>query len=310
MSITLQQEKGLLEASRTIFLPEIITDDKLDVVTEEGEESAVIDGVKVPLFTDTFSIMVVQNGHSSSDAKFKNKAGKIFVDGLDDFFDERILLPMTVVRYGQNLYPGAYQPGTVTKPICYSVNGVYPSRKVADPMNAVCAEIEEGRDGQPYLRTVCPKAMWNDDQKPECRRYIVLSFLDITDPETPFPVRMQLKGSAYAAWNAINQSYKRTANVARLKRQNINDYVLKLSVEDKGTYYVPVFTPVYSDEKPSKYLELRARYRNIINRAEAQIMAREEDAANEGIESSAANAPKIDTGDAQAQAEAAVEFAF
>ena len=296
------------EAARNLFVPALVTDKNLEVVIEDGEETAVIDGKDIPIFSDAFDLRIIQPQNGNSNPKFTNKAGKIYIDGLDDFFDERMLLPLTLVRYGQNLFQGEYKPGSPTKPVCFSGDALEPSRRVLKPISHVCGEQLYTRDGQPYIRPICPKAMWGEDgQKPECRRYIVISLLDVTDPDMVFPVRMQLKGAGYAAWTALNNTIKRISNVAKLKRQSVFDYVFKLTVEDKGTYYVPMFTAVYSEDKPSKYLPLRARYKGIINRTENSIMKSEEE---DGTVEAKQQLPHIDVEAVPAEPEEASQAEF
>lgn len=236
----------------------------------DGSPVMLIEGEEVPVMEfenvrSLFSLMVVQAGHGTKDPKFRKHAGEIFISGLEDFSEKRILLPVSVIRTGRQMFD-AYTGAEDNKdPLCYSTNGVTPSNKVAMPMNPICCEIET-RNGREFDKVVCPKAVWEDGKKPECNKYIDLAFLDITDG-TPIPVHMTLKSTGLGAWNTFAQEYSRMKNVARLKKHSINDYVIVMTVEDKATYFVPNFRLEYSEEKPSRLAKLASFYRdNLFNR--------------------------------------------
>ena len=55
------------EAARNLFVPALVTDKNLEVVIEDGEETAVIDGKDIPIFSDAFDLRIIQpqNGNSN-----------------------------------------------------------------------------------------------------------------------------------------------------------------------------------------------------------------------------------------------------
>jgi hypothetical protein len=85
---------------------------------------------------------------------------------------------------------------------------------------------------------VCPKAVWTDGKKPECGDVKRAAFFDI---ETNMPLRMQFSGMGISAWNQFQKEYRKHKNLVRLQGKNLADYVLKLTLDDKGTYFVLIF---------------------------------------------------------------------
>ena len=297
-----------IETEREQYLPSAVSSQGLEIIQSEDGPSAIIDGVEYPILTEVFNLSIVQPGHAQRDQKFIGHAGEVYIEELDEFYKERTLLPIRIIRFGQQLFDGNYDTKKENKPLCYSIDGMKPSSKVFNPkcgLGGECAVIEEGRNG-PYRKLTCPKAVWENGAKPECRGYVVVAFLDVTDPETPIPLRMTLKGTGMSALTTLNRAYERIKNVARLKKQNLSDYSVKLTVDNKGTYCVPVFTPTYDASKPSKYMYMRAYYRDVIERYD-RTAATIEDSESGKIEA-VGNA--IDVGDAQAAAENAVNFEF
>ncbi len=288
------------------FLPETMQKRNMEITFDEDGDVALINGKKYPLLTDVFTIRIVQ-GSMSKDPKFKGHDGELYIDGLEEFSTERILVPITVVRFMQAMYNGPYDPKKENKAVCYSFDGIAPSPKLYSPLSTVCGEIKYGKNGV-YQEPICPKAVWGPNgEKPECRKSIVLAFLDITDPELPFPLRMALRGSGYAAWTKLQRMYNRVQNVARLKRQNAYDYALRLTVEENETYYVPVFTPVYDESKPSKFIPMCAHYLTtyIKPNEEKERLSDEENTKGVKIVGDA-----INTAGAEAAVASAEEFEF
>lgn len=227
---------------------------------EEGWPFAVINDQEYPIVTSDFEMLVVQNGHVQEDQKFIRHAGEIYVAGMDLFATERTLLPISIVSHGFRMYTKYEGPQKDAQLLCYSVNGIVPATKVEAPMSTCCSEIEVV-GGVERRKIVCPHALWIDNNKPSCQQVITLAFLDITDPDTPIPVRTQFKGTGLGAWNSFSREYGRIRNVAKLKRQSVSDYVIKMTVNNKGTYCTPVFTMLYDETRPSRYIPLLAYYR-------------------------------------------------
>ena len=299
---------SLLDAEKAKYLPSASVIKDLTIVEDEAGESAVIDGVKYPVLTTVFTLRLIQPTTEDNDPKFHGHAGEFYIEELDEYSKERMLLPMGIIRYGQQFFGGPYKRNKENRPVCYSVDGLKPSPKISEPvcgLGGECAVVEEGRNG-PYRKVICPKAVWENGEKPECNEYIVAAFLDITDPETPIPLRMTLKGTAISSLKNMNKTYERYKNVARLKRQNINDYAVKLTAEDNKNYFTPVFTPQYDEHKPSKFTPMRKHY------YETVIMYDKSSAAQEDEESKPADlvGEVIDTSDAQAEGKANVDFEF
>ena len=122
-----------------------------------------------------------------------------------------------------------------------------------------CAVIEKGRRGY-YRKVVCPKAVWAEGSKPVCQGAVTVAFLDITDRNAPFPVRMNIKGAAMTPYHNFLKEYNNIKTVARIRRCSVYDYAVRLTSNDMGTYFVPQFTLFYDDKEPSVFLPLTNWY--------------------------------------------------
>lgn len=235
--------------------------DRTLVVRNDDGASMVINGEDVPLLDAAFELLVVQPGHIAERKELKDVKGKILEiwnkdDPTEIAVDELTLLPITIVSQGFRNF-GTYGEGEKDL-VCYSVDGVVPSSKVPMPLNSVCSELTL-RNGEYIRNVVCQYAQWQGNNKPQCRAVVTLAFFDL---ERKCPVTLQLHGTGYGAWTALQRSWKTAKNVARLKKKSINDYVLKLTVKDEGTYYVPEFRIVIDDTfgDPKAYLPVRKYY--------------------------------------------------
>ena len=251
---------SIKDSERGAFLSLSTIAELVTQLDSEGWPFAVIDDQEYAIVTSDFEMFVVQNGHAGEDPKFLGHAGEIYVSGMELFSAERTLLPISIVSHGFRMYTKYEGPQKEAQLLCYSSNGVTPAARVEAPMNSCCSEIEVV-GGVERRKVVCPHALWTDDNKPACQQVITLAFLDITDPATPIPVRTQFKGTGLGAWNAFSREYGRIRNVAKLKRQSVSDYALKMTVNNKGTYCTPVFTMYYDETRPSRYIPLLAYYR-------------------------------------------------
>lgn len=257
----------LFESEHHHFIANPEYDGALVIPGDDGASMKVGDEI-VPLLDSAFELMIVQPGHVQERKELKDMKGKILEIWEKDnpteiAVDELTLLPITIVSQGFRNF-GAFGDGA-KELICYSVDGVTPSQRVVMPLNSVCSELTL-RNGEYVRQTVCPRALWQNNVKPECRAVVTLAFLDL---ERRCPVTLQLHGTGYGAWNALQRSWKQAKNVARLKGRSINDYVLKLRVKDEGTYYVPEFRVVVDDSfgNPKEWLPVRKYYlENLFNR--------------------------------------------
>lgn len=243
---------ALYEANRAQFFKN--TDYELDVQNTSDGPVCYVEGEEVPLLDMAFNLKIVQPGHVPTNKELKDLVGKILIvfdkdQEAEEYTDEMFLLPITHLGSSRSYYKESYDAKNGdSRPDCASRDGLYPNRDVVMPMHGQCAELTLGNN-DPFLTPVCPKAVWTDGKRPECREQIALAFFDL---ERHTPVRMYLHGKAISAWTSLRQQYKQARNIARLKKKSINDYVIKLTVNNEGTYVIPQFKLIEAPEKIGK----------------------------------------------------------
>lgn len=260
-----EQVSLMLKSQQNRFIKNMEYDPNLIQQTDEGPV-AFVEGEEIPILDMAFDVQIVQPGHVRANKELSSLIGKIVIlldpaNPSDVAVDELTLMPVTIVNFGfRNFGPFDEKASDDDrKLLCYSFDGIVPSPRLPAPLNPVCAELAL-QNGEYHRRIVCPYATWNDDKKPDCRATVTLGFFDL---ERRIPLRISLHGTAFSAWNALQRAYKQAKNVARLKRKSINDYVIKMTVENFGTYVTPKFTLVESDGsfgKPSEYLPICKYY--------------------------------------------------
>jgi hypothetical protein len=261
-----QQITTLVQAQHNRFIKNREYDASFITQTDDGPVGT-IDQEEIPLLDVAFDLQIVQPGHVTRNKALAPFTGKILIqfDKDDPAANEAAevlnLMPITIAGFGfRNFGPYDEKGGDdANRLLCYSNDGVIPSERVAVPLNSVCSELVL-RNGEYQRKVVCPHAVWNDDSKPDCRAVVTLGLFDI---ERRIPVRLQLHGTAYGSWNALQRAYKQAKNVARLKRKSINDYVIRMSLENNGTYFTPQFRLVEAEEslgKPSRFLPVCKYY--------------------------------------------------
>ena len=233
--------------------------------TDDGPVCSVNDE-EIPLMDMAFDARVVQPGHVAADKRLKDVKGKVIIlldseQPAAEAADVLHLMPVTIVNFGYRCFD-QYNPGGKEESgglLCWSVDGLAPSQRVPAPFSDRCAEAVL-RNGEYARQVICTKAQWQGDEKPECRQVVTLGFFDL---DRKIPLRMQLHGTAFGAWTALQRAYRQLRNVARLKRKSINDYIIRLEVEDKGQYYVPVFRLIEAPEEygaPADWLPVCKHY--------------------------------------------------
>ena len=216
---------------------------------------------EIPILSQDFELRIIQPGSVKHNKNLAPHIGKMMLPGLDaeTSYD-------TIVWEGFRNFAPYVDGQTDEALLCYSCNGFTPSPKVTSPLNNVCTQLVVDEGGRPYRKIVCPYAIWEKGKKPVCRSIIALAFLALLDDGLRIPVRLQLHGTGMGAWNQLQREYKRTKNVAKLKRKSISDYVIRLTLENNGTYSSPRFTMIEAEEKlgkVSRYLPLIGRYMEI-----------------------------------------------
>lgn len=286
---TKEQIGALVKAQQLRFIKNFTYDTSIIEQTDEGAVAHLADGEEIPLLDMSFELKIVQPGHITNNDKLSDCSGKILVildknNPTEDVATTMNLMPITIVSYGFRYFAeyDSKDKNSTASLLCYSNDGILPSTKTVTQYNDVCARVVL-RNGEYQREIVCPNAMWIDNAKPKCREQVTLGFFDL---ERKIPVYLQLHGSALGAWNELQRSYRQMRNVARLKRKSINDYIIQLSVQNKGTYVIPQFKivePAPELGKPSDYLPVCKYYfEKVFNRR-----TEEEPASGSGVNAAA-----------------------
>lgn len=225
--------------------------------TSEGP-SALIAGEEYPLMEEVLFLEVIHSGHLENKerrAELKPHVGKFYSAAMEESMETLRLLPIAVTSRGRRLWP-PYDSEDKDL-LCYSIDGENPASKMqALPPAPKCGEFKDGARG-PYFVAECPKAKWPEDGqkgKPECAEIFKVAFLDV---DRLFPLEIQFKGKQISAWNQFMRSYRTKKTAARIKRENINDYVIVATTDIEGTYTSVNFKfENAKDEQPSKYAPL------------------------------------------------------
>ena len=213
-----------------------------------------------------------------------------------DAVSELWLVPIAEVRSRRMCY-GTYDPkNTANNLLCYSTDTLVPHPNVEEPFAKECGKY--GVYGN--VIATCPKAVWGQDgSTPQCKLYKEIAFVELLYGN---PVTLTLHGSGLGAWNKFLGTLKRKRDMARLKRQPVSSYVIKVTSENMGQYWAYVFdvaTPpkeVCTEDKIPDYYKLAAWYgENIFLSGQSKQAAAAEDASQEASsvepsESSDANA--------------------
>jgi len=251
------------------FLPATVSA-PIEVIEGDNGDIVLIGTTEVPVVDTMFEIQLIQPGHIKENKALKGKAGHWWIGitpekkkgepvSVDEFTENTIafaetvrLLPIAPISRGRTLFP-PYDSGDRTL-MCYSRDGMVPSTKVISPFAAKCAQITDKGRYEP----LCTKAIWVDGQKPECSDQITMAFYDL---DRKIPVLMKLSGTGISAWNKFLKALKKQRNIARIKGKRVEDFILVVSSDTKGTYELPVFTYVEATEdNPRDYIPLLKWY--------------------------------------------------
>ena len=239
---------------------------------------------EIPIHPKSYAVTLVQPGKVKTAAKYKTEKGKLFIEGMDEGFDELTLIPITVFGHGRTMYEGVYKEGEKSKRACFSYNAVRPSSYVVSPPAPVCAELTTAKDGTPYLKATCQMAVWTDGEKPACGEYVNVAFLAVELNCTP--VHFQFQRTSMSAFKQFQDMYTSKKNAVRIRKQSIYDYAVKATVSDEGTYFKPVFELVHAPEMDLKqYLPICNYY--LVNLYKEMAMKQESEDTTPAIGASA-----------------------
>jgi hypothetical protein len=230
-------------------VPESEEEVSLEVQTdEEGQTYAVVAGNEVPIGDEPLHFYLVQPGKVKHDKRFKDLVGQFYCESGDTAFEEARLVFVGEVARGRNLFPE--YDGGADEPLCKSYDGIEPAFNAETPMAPLCAE--------------CPKGdmMWKEGNPPECKEYRDLLFIHM---DAKYPISIRLKGAGLSAWGKIRRDLKKIAKeskataardllnlpkagLSKKKVLDIDKCIIRLSSENEGTYYAPVFSLEEADD--------------------------------------------------------------
>lgn len=234
----------------------------MDVMTLE-------DSGKVGLFkTLPYWIMVVQPGMlESNKKKFKDHLGEFFFPAhesdnededeanSEDLFSKEL----RVLPIGLRGYSRVYKEEKNPDALCWSADGVWPGRDIDMPFADKCGTWEFTKEGKPYIKDLCPEAIWENKTPPKCRRKAQWIFFDL---DRRAPVVFPLAGTAMGAFNKFERT---KVPVQQLKALNgtidPRKYYLRLRTTGEGTYYkLSLAFATSEDLDPGKFLPAVAWY--------------------------------------------------
>ena len=217
-----------------------------------------------PLMTASFEARLVQPGAIRLNQDLKGFSGKIWLrldetPNPEDFFDELWLMPICVLGYSRSKF-AKFENKTAT-PLCRSYNGIYPVDGDITPDAPQCAEVRRTAGGY-RLVTLCPSAKKMNGEKAACTLTLTVAFLEMN---RCLPVIMRFRGAGLSAFINLDSSLTKAMNVARIRKRNLSDIVVHLTVADEGTYVRPVLALQKAPEEfgdISEYRRLAAWYRS------------------------------------------------
>lgn len=245
-----------LKSNETAYFPASLNPDLTGIMTYEADGAvANINGNNVPIVDAAFDLALVQPGSVQSNKELASKVGKLWLKlGADDadFYDELYLIPICIVGYRRSKFTKFDNSTKASTPLCYSSNGLIPSPSMAvAPDCDQCATVDLV-NGSYIMNTVCPSAIWKDGEKPSCQLSVSVAFMTVGDC---IPVIMNLHGVGMSAFNKLKRDSKKAKNVARIRKKSLDNYIIRLTTDNAGTYVAPVFSFV---EAPADFGDINA----------------------------------------------------
>lgn len=240
-----------LKSNETAYFPASVNPDLSGIMTYEADGAvANINGNSIPIVDAAFDLALVQPGSVQSNKELSSKVGKLWLKyGTDDadFFDELYLIPICIVGYRRSKFAKFDNSTKASTPLCYSSNGLTPSSTMAVvPECEQCATVDV-INGSYIMNAVCPSAIWKDGEKPSCQLSVSVAFMIVGNC---IPVIMNLHGVGMSAFNKLKRDSRKAKNVARIRNKSLDNYIIRLTTDNAGTYVAPVFSFV---EAPAEY---------------------------------------------------------
>ncbi len=271
-----------IKSNDAAYYPATLSPDMSGILTyDDGGAIATINGEKVTLIDDAFELSLVQPGSVQSKKELASKVGKLWMkvetDPINekDFYDQLYLMPISIVGYRRSKFTKFDNNAKAASPLCYSLNGLDPSPTLSvTPDCEHCATLEKV-NGTFRMNAVCPSAIWQDGEKPACQLTMSVAFMTLG---RCIPVIMNLHGVGMSAFNKLRRDSKKVRNVARLRNKSIDNYVIRLTTDNAGTYVAPVFSFVEAPEElgdVSVYRKLAVYFRNLMFTHSSEAAAEE-----------------------------------
>lgn len=240
-----------LKSNETAYFPASVNPDLSGIMTYDADGAvATINGGSIPIVDAAFDLALVQPGSVQSNKELASKVGKLWLKyGTDeaDFFDELYLIPICIVGYRRSKFAKFDNSTKASTPLCYSSNGLNPSPSMAvAPDCEQCATVAMV-NGTYRMDAVCPSAIWKDGEKPSCQLSVSVAFMTVGNC---IPVIMNLHGVGMSAFNKLKRDSKKAKNVARIRNKSLDNYIIRLTTDNAGTYVAPVFSFV---EAPAEF---------------------------------------------------------
>lgn len=257
-----------MKSNETAYFPASISPDMSSIMTYEADGAvANVNGNSVPIMDAAFDLALVQPGSVQSNKELASKVGKLWLKlGADDamFFDELYLIPICIVGYRRSKFTKFDNNSKASTPLCYSSNGLTPSASMAVPPDCdECAKLSMV-NGSYRMDAVCPSAVWKDGEKPACQLSVAVAFMTLGEC---IPVIMNLHGVGMSAFNKLKRDSKKAKNVARLRKKSLDNYIIRLTTDNAGTYVAPVFSFVEAPEEfgnITPYRDIAIYFRNTL----------------------------------------------
>lgn len=272
---------GMTAEQYTHFLPAKAASDISDILDydQDGPIVKLPNGEVQPLMNAYFEMKVIQPGSVRLNQALKGYDKKVWLmleeePNNEDCTEDAWLLPIRVLGYSRSKF--AQFDNKSSKPLCRSLDGVFPVDSDITPDAPQCAEVKKFANGY-RLVSLCPSAKKQNGGKAACTLTLSVAFLDI---RRCVPVLFRFRGAGLAAYIAMDGSLTKALNVARIRKRNIGDIAVHLTVADEGTYVRPVLN---LEKAPEEFGDLGV-YKRLAAFYREQLFVAEEDATVEDAE--------------------------
>lgn len=239
-----------------------------DIAETVNGPMCILDGEEYPVVHQVFKTTLVQPGHCKKHPHLKPHKGKFCVEDIDRSWEELHLIPVGVVRHGRSLFDSEFKDGVESKPVCFSTNGMYPSPRGTAIVSDRCAELGKSSVGIPYLKPVCPSAVYEEGRKTPCSEYVEVVFLALNINMAP--LKFTFKGFGLKNYKLGMTKYLKKSTGSVFIKETPYDSYFKVTITDKDTWVEPEFTLVTDPSlNLKKFIPLVNHYLTTVLKEEA-----------------------------------------